>query len=74
MTTSISKNELCNIFTECEKALHFTNTHLNQQVSLQEQQFDQKLMIHLPCFNNGNTINKAKAVLRKKLQNKKMTL
>lgn len=74
MTTSISKNELCNIFTECEKALYFTNTHLNQQVSLPEQQFDQKLMIHLPCFNNGNTINKAKAVLRKKLQNKKMTL
>lgn len=74
MTTSISKNELCKIFTECEKALHLTNTHLNQQGSLSEQQFDQKLMIHLPCFNNGNTINKAKAVLRKKLQNKKLTL
>ena len=64
---------MCNIFIECEKALHFTNAHLNQQLSLMVQS-DQKLSLNLPCFHSGNTTNKAKAILRQKLKRKKMTL
>ena len=73
MTSSISKNEVCNIFIECEKALHFTNAYPNQQPSLPEQS-DQKLILNLPCFRSGNTMNKAKAILRQKLKRKKMAL